>query len=284
MNYSIIMSVYNEPLNYVRDSVESILNQTLTDFEFIIVIDNPSRGDLKQFLTEYSVVDNRIKILLNEENIGLASSLNKAVKISKGEYIFRMDADDISYPSRFDKQIRFMEENSLDFSATLIELIDQKGNLVYKQRESNKIYLTNDIRKMLLNRSILAHPTWCVKKKVFDKLMGYRDLVPVEDYDFAIRGALADFKIGLLNKVLLQYRLNENGISQTNKFKQYIYSAILQDFYKEKSYIDITKITNYFQEYVIKKRYTKSPLVRRLLINDINILVLKLFGGEKQSD
>ncbi|HGD2776824.1 TPA: glycosyltransferase [Streptococcus agalactiae] len=256
MNYSIIMSVYNEPLNYVRDSVESILNQTLTDFEFIIVIDNPSR---------------------------------------------------------FDKQIRFMEENSLDFSATLIELIDQKGNLVYKQRESNKIYLTNDIRKMLLNRSILAHPTWCVKKKVFDKLMGYRDLVPVEDYDFAIRGALADFKIGLLNKVLLQYRLNENGISQTNKFKQYIYSAILQDFYKEKSYIDITKITNYFQEYVIKKRYTqqelskyfelkstpsitirklyiclylyfKSPLVRRLLINDINILVLKLFGGEKQSD
>ncbi|MCD0083160.1 glycosyltransferase family 2 protein, partial [Streptococcus agalactiae] len=111
---------------------DSILSQTLKNFEFIIVIDNPDREDVYDILQTYLASDARVKVLSNERNMGLAYSLNKAIKYSVGNYIFRMDADDISYPERFEKQINFMEKYRLDFSATLIEVMDEDEETLYK--------------------------------------------------------------------------------------------------------------------------------------------------------
>ncbi|MCD0089063.1 glycosyltransferase family 2 protein, partial [Streptococcus agalactiae] len=132
MKYSVIMSIYNEPLKYIKSSIDSILSQTLKNFEFIIVIDNPDREDVYDILQTYLASDARVKVLSNERNMGLAYSLNKAIKYSVGNYIFRMDADDISYPERFEKQINFMEKYRLDFSATLIEVMDEDEETLYK--------------------------------------------------------------------------------------------------------------------------------------------------------
>jgi glycosyltransferase involved in cell wall biosynthesis len=108
---SAVMSVYNESEEYLRKSIESILNQTYTDFEFIIILDNPDNKKARDILKEYENKDDRIVLLENEKNIGLAPSLNRGVKVARGKYIARMDADDIALPQRFEKQVYFLENN-----------------------------------------------------------------------------------------------------------------------------------------------------------------------------
>ena len=98
---SVIMGNYNTPVSYLRESIDSILAQTYTDFELIIV-DDASTDDSPAVLESYD--DPRIRILYNEENLGLAKSLNRALDICRGEFVARMDSDDICLPERFEKQ------------------------------------------------------------------------------------------------------------------------------------------------------------------------------------
>ena len=98
------MSVYNG-LPYLQKSIDSILNQTYKDFEFII-IDDCSTDKTWNILSEYAQKDKRIRLFKNEENLGLTKSLNKGLKVVQGEYIARMDGDDIALPERFEKQIQ----------------------------------------------------------------------------------------------------------------------------------------------------------------------------------
>ena len=97
---SVVMSVYNEPVDWIRQSIDSILNQTFRYFEFIIINDNPEGISQKKMLKDFAAKDNRIKIIENEENKGLTKSLNIGISKATGKYIARMDADDISMPDR----------------------------------------------------------------------------------------------------------------------------------------------------------------------------------------
>ena len=123
---SVVMSVYNGT-PYLRECIESILNQTCKDFEFIIIDDGSSDNTWK-ILTEYANQNQQIKLFKNEENIGLTKSLNKGLKLAGGEYIARQDADDVSLPDRFELQTRFLdahlEVGALGSSA---EVIDEQG-------------------------------------------------------------------------------------------------------------------------------------------------------------
>lgn len=105
---SVIMTNYNTPEKYLREALDSILNQTYTNFEFIIVDDGSTDNSLSVI---ESYADSRIIVLKNDENIGLTKSLNKALEISKGEYVARMDSDDISEPERFEKQVNYLRKN-----------------------------------------------------------------------------------------------------------------------------------------------------------------------------
>lgn len=102
---SVIMSTFNEKLEWVKEAIDSIINQTYRNIEFIIIVDNPNNIELKNMLEQYCIEDDRIKIIVNEFNIGLVKSLNKALKICSGEFIARMDADDISVKYRLEKQL-----------------------------------------------------------------------------------------------------------------------------------------------------------------------------------
>ena len=108
---SIIMSVYKEPLDWIAEAIDSILSQTFKDFEFIIINDNPSSTELSDILKNYKNKDSRITLLTNPQNIGLTKSLNIGLKHANGEFIARMDADDISKPTRFEKQINILKRN-----------------------------------------------------------------------------------------------------------------------------------------------------------------------------
>ena len=105
---SVIMSTYNESEDYIRSSVSSILRQTLHDLELIIVIDNPENEAAVTAVNAFASEDSRVKILCNENNLGLVRSLNKAISAAHGEILARMDADDISLPQRLEKQLAFL--------------------------------------------------------------------------------------------------------------------------------------------------------------------------------
>ena len=109
---SVLMSVYKEPVSYLCEAINSILNQSFRDFEFIIINDNPRSVEHRQILEDYRNTDPRIILINNLENIGLTKSLNIGLSFVRGKYIARMDADDISLPERFAKQVAIMEEHT----------------------------------------------------------------------------------------------------------------------------------------------------------------------------
>ena len=166
---SVVMSVYNESEEYLRKSIESILNQTYTDFEFIIILDNPDNKKAKDILKEYENKDGRIILLENEKNMGLAPSLNRGVKVARGKYIARMDADDIALPERFEKQLYFLENNQ-DYAVcfTQVFFIDEDGNLL--DRENSDVMTDEQIRKVIFIHNPLHHPTAMIRKHVGDEL------------------------------------------------------------------------------------------------------------------
>lgn len=111
---SVVMSTYNEPVEWVEKSIRSILNQTYDNIEVIVICDNPDNKGIVDLLNLIKEGDNRVVLHFNERNKGLIYSLNKAINLSSGEYIARMDADDISLPTRLSEQILYLEENHLD--------------------------------------------------------------------------------------------------------------------------------------------------------------------------
>ena len=105
---SVLMSVYNTEEDFLRDAIKSILNQTFTDFEFLIINDG-SKNNAEEVILSFN--DDRIKYILNEKNLGLIDSLNKGLSLAQGEYIARFDSDDISSNKRLEKQVEFMDKN-----------------------------------------------------------------------------------------------------------------------------------------------------------------------------
>jgi len=127
---SVLMPVYKEPENYLKQSIESVLNQTYVDFEFIIILDNPENQKLEDLILEYRNKDSRIIFHKNNKNLGIAKTLNKGLQIAKGKYIARLDADDIAYPERLEKQLKIMENEGVVLCGSKADYIIMKENLL----------------------------------------------------------------------------------------------------------------------------------------------------------
>ena len=134
---SVIMSCYNETEKELSESINSILSQTFKNIEFIIVDDNPTNTTLKNLLIKYGN-DKRVKLVFNDTNLGLAQSLNKAIDISTGEYIARMDADDIALPTRFEAQLEFLENNMAGKIIDLLRVSVTDGDALAANRLKGK--------------------------------------------------------------------------------------------------------------------------------------------------
>ncbi len=199
---SVVMSVHNG-MPYIKDSVESILGQSYKNFELIIV-DDFSTDHSCEYLT--SLRDKRIKLIKNNKNLGLSASLNKAIKISRGSYIARMDADDISDPQRLSEQISFMTRHtSINLCGTWAILIDENGKKVGKLKYPTD---SNEIQKKIVLFNPIVHPSLMAKKSFFDQLGGYSEEYDgAEDYELLMRGSKF-FKYANLPKELLLLRLS----------------------------------------------------------------------------
>lgn len=215
---SVIMSAYNESLDELNKSIESILKQTYHNFEFIIVSDNPENNNIKEAVQRAN--DQRIKFLENKVNVGLVQSLNIAFRKATGDYIARMDADDISKEARLADELCYIQQTNIDIVGSFIEVIDENDNV---QKRLMKFPITSSkIRFFMRWGSCLAHPTWLARAEVYQKLNGYRNVPRCEDYDFILRAIAHGYKVGNIPKTELSYRVRQSGISKSNEEEQFL--------------------------------------------------------------
>ena len=211
---SVLMSVHND-LQYLRESIDSIFNQSFGDFEFILIDDGSTDGS-GDFLKNLS--DSRVKLLVNPANIGLTASLNLGFDLARGKYLARMDADDISEPLRLQRQVEFLEAHpQIGIVGCSRHLIDEEGTTIAMAPA-----LEDDlaIRWKCLMGNPFAHPTVMIRRQVLlDHALRYDPLFrTAQDYELWTR-LLPATQAANLPEPLLRYRLR-NGISRGSKSQQ----------------------------------------------------------------
>ncbi|MCL2165163.1 MAG: glycosyltransferase [Oscillospiraceae bacterium] len=209
----------------MTEAVESILDQTFSDFVFLI-IDDASTDTTPDILSRYAAQDSRIKIITNERNLGLTASLNKGLSHIDTPYIARMDADDISLPERLEKQLAFMEGRpEIVALGCWAESIDAMGVSTESSWFTHiQQYLEPvDIHKaLLMGNSILVHPSMMLRTAVLKAVDGYRVCFRyAQDYELWLR-LLPVGKLAVLPEVLLRYRISTQAISTTKRHEQQI--------------------------------------------------------------
>lgn len=205
---SVVMPAYNAE-KYVSEAITSIISQTFTDFEFIIINDS-SADSTKQIIESFS--DPRIKLINNERNQGVAQSLNIGISAAKGKYIARMDADDISLPERLQTQFNFMERNpDIDICGSWIETFGDRNEIVKKP------LVHSDIRDTTFFSCSMTHPTVIFKRDL--NIQYSSDFPRAEDYDLWCR-KINELKFANIPEVLIRYRLHEYQVSSANKSNQ----------------------------------------------------------------
>ncbi len=206
---SVLMSAYNEE-KFVSDAIESILKQTRSDFEFIIINDG-SIDKTYEIIQRHAEKDKRIKIISHGNKEGLAKSLNDGIKIAKGRYIARMDGNDISFPQRLEKQIDFLEAHSeVGAVGTYFKEVDEKGNVL--PRKQNPV-LWKDVRKALFHYNPISHPSVMMRKGLLEKLGGYDESFrTAQDYELFCRIAEVS-QLRNLPEILLLRRIPKKASS-----------------------------------------------------------------------
>lgn len=214
---SVVMPVYNAE-NYLDEAIESILNQTYQDFEFIIINDGSEDKSL-EIIEKYQKQDKRI-VLISRENKGLIESLNEGIEKASGKYIARMDADDISLPERFEKQINLMIKEKIDICGGHYFIIDENNRYLSSRVVSSKI----DFNKIILSRSVpFAHGSVMFRKSFYNEnklKYGNTEYIKAEDYALWINFAEHNAKISNVDDFLFKYRHLQNSLSkQTINYK-----------------------------------------------------------------
>lgn len=210
---SVVMSCYNRK-DYVSDAIESILNQTYKDFEFII-IDDCSTDGTREIIQKYADNDNRIVYIKNPQNMDYNFNLRHGFNIAKGEYIARMDDDDISLPERFEKQVKYLDEHhDITVLGTFIETFgDEKIESWVFENDS-------EILDVLLNFfNPMCHPSVMVRKSFLKQhnLNYSPEALYAEEYDLWKNISLKGGKLANLPEILVKYRVHKSSVTKKKK-------------------------------------------------------------------
>ncbi|MDD6306168.1 MAG: glycosyltransferase [Clostridiales bacterium] len=206
---SILMGIYNEKkIEQVKQAIDSILNQTFGDFEFLIC-DDGSKLEFYEWLQEYCEKDERIQLLRKEKNEGLAAALNTCFENAKGTYIARMDADDISRKDRFEKQVEFLEKHSeYALVGCNADMIDENG------KWGERILVEKPQKEDFLRTSPFIHPSIIIRREVLNELGGYSTAEytkRTEDYELFMRLYAEGFRGYNMQENLFCYREDRNA-------------------------------------------------------------------------
>ncbi|MGL6385597.1 glycosyltransferase family 2 protein [Aeromonas caviae] len=227
---SVIMPVYNVS-NYILDAVNSILNQTYQDFELIIV-DDSSTDDTYRVLIDNFSKNKKIKILRNSENKKIVYSLNKALSYASGEFIARIDGDDIAYPDRIERQVNYLLQHPcVDLVGCDLETINDSG---HSTGAFNRFPENFDIlNKMAYFCPPVSH-IWLCRASVYKHLNGYR-FPSVEDYDFLLRMITSGYKFANIpNYVGMKIRIRDGSTSTLFGVSQRLAFNFVRQLYNER--------------------------------------------------
>jgi glycosyltransferase involved in cell wall biosynthesis len=201
---SVLMPNFNDA-RFLPQAIESILGQTFSDFEFIIV-DDSSTDDSWDIIQAYAQKDSRIIALRNDRNLKICQTLNRGLALAKGEYIARMDSDDVSLPERFERQVKFMEDeknNEVGVCGTNFFIINENGERTGK----NDFPESNDLcRKTFWFRNPFGHNTVMIRKKCFNEAGDYREeYIYAEDLELWMRIG-QKYKLYNIQERLVEFR------------------------------------------------------------------------------
>jgi glycosyltransferase involved in cell wall biosynthesis len=243
------MPVYKEEANVLKRAINSILNQTFQDFEFIIVLDNPQNEIAIKLINEIKNNDSRIKLIINDKNLGVAPTLNIGIKSTVGEYIARQDADDESVSDRFEKQINFLNTNSnIDVIGTALDYVDENSKLIFR-----RTYYANP-EKYIRKYNPVGHPTLMIKKNVYEKFGYYSEdeqFKYVEDYELWLRWYLNGVKFYNIDEPLYKYYQNKSNIKSRNTKLQLRNTIRLKQKYRNKLNFDFGNYIRLYCEYIL---------------------------------
>lgn len=254
---SVILPVYNS-IDYLDVAIQSILNQTLKSFE-LIIIDDGSNNQTKNKLSEYALIDNRIKLISLKKNKGITNALNLGINKAQGKYIARMDSDDRSNLNRFSKQINLMEKYELDICASNYVVINESDKLLFRRKISNSI---NFLYLKTTFTSPFVHGSVIFKKEFLKKYMyeNYK-LNNLEDYYLWIR-ILNDnqFKFRVVDEFLYEWR--HHGKNLSSKFIK-------------KNIEDVNELSEYFvkKNIILLFKFFFISLINIFSIEKIKILI-----------
>lgn len=200
---SVVMGIYNENRKYAARAIDSILQQTFTDFE-LLICDDGSDVSFYSWLRDYCRKDSRIKLMRHRKNKGLAAALNQCLRRASGTFIARMDADDISIAVRFEKQAAFLKQHK-EYAMVGCSVYLISGQTIWGERRLEEM----PQKESFLKTSPFVHPAVMIRREVMQKLRGYREqpqYMRVEDYDFFMRMYAAGHRGYNLREALLIYR------------------------------------------------------------------------------
>jgi glycosyltransferase involved in cell wall biosynthesis len=252
---SVLLPVYNAE-SYIGEAIESILNQSFKDFEFVIINDGSSDKS-EEIILSYK--DERISYHKNPHNLKLVATLNKGLELVRGEYIARMDSDDISLPERFIKQVKFLDQNpEVGVCGSNVELFGEWNFITDVSNTSN------DVDAELLLKNPIFHPTVMFRKSLIDKT-GIRfnpAFEHLEDYYFWAE--LSKFtRLVNLEDILLRYRWHKENISATKQEVQYEKAAEVILF-KLRTVLSLTQYTEVQLGKISKLLYVPDGRIKKL--------------------
>ncbi|MBD3426749.1 MAG: glycosyltransferase [Candidatus Omnitrophica bacterium] len=223
---SVVLSVFNG-IPHLRESIESILDQTFDDIE-LILIDDGSTDDTPRIVESFT--DKRIRKIRHEKNIGLTKSLNEGLRLARGKYMARQDSDDISLPERLSKQYAFMEKHpDIVLTGCGAEIIDNEGKKV-----SSFVPVTDPtvLARTSSEKCQIFHPSIIFRN---DCGIYYREkFIYSQDYDLYLRLLTQGKKIANMPDILIRYRLSPGAISYSKRTHQFLFSRKAREFYEQR--------------------------------------------------
>lgn len=217
---SVVMATFNEAPEVISIAINSILQQTFSNLE-LLIIDDSTLPETIRAIDEFSE-DNRVRIIRSTTRFGFVPALNEGLRQARGQFIARMDGDDISEPTRIEKEVAFLKWHpEITVVGTAMLQINEKGDVI-----SSRSYPSSQIqlRRKAIFRSPIAHPTVMLRRNIVDAGFFYSpDFKKAEDYELWLRLMKNEYIFGNLEEKLLRYRTISNMTQKRNK-QQFAYA------------------------------------------------------------
>lgn len=213
-NVTVLTTVYNG-MPFLHEAIESILHQTFDNFDYLIIDDASTDPKVLECINSFN--DPRIRLIVNEKNLGVSDTYNKALTLIESEYVIRMDQDDISFPNRIDNQISFLEANpDLSVVCSWEKLIDSYGNHIKDAKAGIENYGAF-LGPILLSLSPIWHPSLAFRRDALESIGGFKKkYTRAEDFDVTARFALERHSAAIIPKFDLKQR--QHSASQSKEF------------------------------------------------------------------